>query len=65
MKIIWKDNIGRDLYEESVVAENVDKYVGQELVKLHNGRYWNADSDSYLKLVEDDYKLYGGYEGLQ
>lgn len=61
MKIIWKDNFDRDLYTEIVVAENVDETVGKELVKLHNDRYWNGQSDSYLALVEDDYVLYDGY----
>lgn len=61
MKIIWKDNFDRDLYTETVVAENVNEHVGKELVKLHNDRYWNGQSDSYLALVEDDYVLYDGY----
>lgn len=64
MKIIWKDNFGRDLYTEKVVAENVDKYVGQVLVDLHNDKFWNGHSDSYLALVEDDYELYDGYADL-
>jgi hypothetical protein len=64
VKIIWKDNFGRDLYSEKVVAENVDKHVGQELVKLHNEKHWDGNSDSYLALVENDYELYDGYADL-
>jgi len=64
VKIIWKDNFDRDLYSEVVVAENVDKYVGQDLVKLHNDKYWDGQSNSYLALVEDDYELYDGYADL-
>lgn len=64
MKIIWKDNYDRDVYAETVVAENVDKYVGKELVKLHNDKNWDEHADSYLALVDDDYKLYDGYADL-
>lgn len=64
LKIIWKDNFGRDLYSEKVVAENVDKYVGQDLVQLHNDKHWHCESNSYLALVEDDYELYDGYADL-
>ena len=48
MKIITKDNFNRDLYTEVVVAENVDKYVGQNLVKLHNDKYWDGNSETIL-----------------
>lgn len=61
MKIVTKDNFDRDLFVELIVAENVNKVYGEELVKLHNERYWKNESDSYLALVEDDYELYNGY----
>lgn len=64
MKIVIKDNFGRDLYSEMVVAENVSKYFGEQLVELHNEMYWNEHSYHYLALVEDDYELYDGYADL-
>lgn len=64
MKIIWADNFDRDVYAEKVVAENVDEFVGAELVKLHNDKHWGGHSDSFLKLVEDDHVLYDGYADL-
>lgn len=64
MKIVTKDNFDRDLYSESVVAENVTKCFGEQFVELHNDRYWKDHSDSYLELVEDDYELYDGYADL-
>lgn len=62
MKIVTKDNFGRDLYTEVVVAENVNEYLGQELVDLYNKKHWNEYSKEYLALVEDDYELYNGYK---
>lgn len=64
MKIVTKDNFGKDLFEEQLVAENVNKFYGEELVKSHNDRYWKSESSSYLALVEDDYELYNGYLDL-
>jgi len=64
MKIVTKDNFDRDVFEEQLVAENVNKYFGEQLVELHNERYWKEHSDSYLTLVEDDYELYNGYADL-
>lgn len=61
MKIITKDNYGRDLYMERVVAENVNPYYGEKFVQLFNDKYWTETSDDYLALVENDYKLYDGY----
>lgn len=61
MKIITKDNFGRDLFTERVVAENVNKHEGEVLVKLWNDKYWTEYSDSYFALVEDEYVLYDGY----
>lgn len=64
MKIITKDNFSRDLFTEQVVAENVNKYIGEQLVKQWNEKHWNEQSDYYLELVEDDYELYDGYADL-
>ena len=64
MKIVTKDNFGRDFYAERVIAENVPKYFGEQFVELHNEMYWKEHSDYYLALVEDDYELYDGYADL-
>lgn len=64
MKIITKDNFGRDLFKEKLIAENVNTVIGQQMVKEWNEKYWNDHSDYYLALVEDDYKLYDGYAEL-
>jgi hypothetical protein len=64
MKIITKDNFNRDLFAEKVIAENVNKFIGNQLVKEWNYKYWDEHSDIYLALVEDDYKLYNGYDEL-
>jgi hypothetical protein len=64
MKIITKDNFCRDLFTETVIAENVNRHFGEQLVKAWNDRYWNEHSDYYLELVEDNYRLYDGYADL-
>lgn len=64
MKIIWKDNFGRDAYAEEVVADNVHAETGRVMVDMHNAKFWDGESDSYLALVEDDYVLYDGYADL-
>lgn len=64
MKIITKDNFSRGLFAEQIVAENVNEYIGKQLVEQWNKRYWHEQSDYYLELVEDDYELYDGYADL-
>lgn len=64
MKIITKDNFCRDLFTEKVVAENVNHFIGEQIVKSWNDRHWNEHSDYYLELVEDNYTLYDGYEEM-
>jgi hypothetical protein len=64
MKIITKDNFDRDLFTEKIIAENVNKFIGEQLVKEWNDKYWTEHSDIYLALVNDDYKLYDGYADL-
>ncbi|MCP1159349.1 hypothetical protein [Bacillus infantis] len=64
MKIITKDNFGRELFREKVIAENVNEVIGEQLVNKWNDKYWTEQSDFYLKLVEDDYILYDGYAEL-
>ena len=62
MKIVTKSNYNEELYVEKVIAENVDKYFGELLVKEYNNRYWNENSGDYLALVEDSYECYDGYK---
>lgn len=62
MKIVTSDNFDRDVFAEQVIAENVSEYIGTQLVEEWNNKYWTGQSDFYLKLVEDDYVLYDGYE---
>jgi hypothetical protein len=64
MKIVTKDNFSRDLFTEQVVAENVNRYIGEQLVNSWNDKHWDERSDYYLELVEDDYVLYNGYANL-
>lgn len=52
MKIVGTYN--REYIADFLVAENVDKYLGWQIVE-----YLNSDtSDTYFSLVEDNYKLY-------
>lgn len=64
LKIIIKDNFDRDIFAEEVIAENVNEYLGKELVGEWNNKHWHDYSSYYLELVDDDYKLYNGYEDL-
>jgi hypothetical protein len=64
MKIVTKDNFDRDLFTEQVVAENLSEFIGKQLVTEWNKKHWNEGSDSYLELVDDNYKLYDGYAAL-
>lgn len=64
MKIITKDNFGRDLFIEHEIAENVNEFIGEQMVNAWNDKHWNEHSDFYLALVEDDYELYNGYREL-
>ncbi|MCP1159307.1 MULTISPECIES: hypothetical protein [Bacillus] len=64
MKIITKDNFCRDYFTEELIAENVNQYLGEQMVKEWNDRHWDEQSSYYLALVEDDYELYDGYADL-
>lgn len=61
MKIVTKDNFCRDLFTETLVAEKVNEVIGKQMVLEWNNKHWNDNSDYYLALVEDEYKLYDGY----
>lgn len=57
MKIVLTDNYDRELYDEKVIAENVNERTGKKIVDLLNDDLKRFDED-YYKLVEDDYKLF-------
>jgi hypothetical protein len=58
MKIIKKDNFGRDYISDYLVAENVGSYYGEEIVKFLNARFGGDESPDFFELVESDYELY-------
>jgi hypothetical protein len=62
MKIVTKDNFDRDLFTEEVIAENVNKVIGTQMVELWNDTNWNEKSSYYLELVEDTYEPYDGWK---
>lgn len=64
MKIVTKDNFCRDLFKEDIIAENVNEFIGKQMVKEWNNRHWDSHSDYYLELVNDNYVPYDGYKEL-
>ena len=64
MKIITRSNFDLELYREEVVAENVNEYIGKQLIETWNFKYQNDSSLEYLALVEDDYVPNDGYKEL-
>jgi hypothetical protein len=64
VKIITKDNFDRDLFTEKVIAENVNEFIGKQMVQTWNYQNWKANSEFYLALVDDNYKCYDGYKEL-
>ena len=65
MKIVCASNFNLDLYQETIVAENVSGFWGKELVDTWNQNRATDDGPDYLRLVEDDYELYDGYADLR
>ena len=65
MKIVCTSNFNLDLYQEQVVAENVNVFFGKELVDTWNQKHATGGGPDYLRLVEDDYELYDGYADLR
>jgi len=58
MKIVIIDNFGREGpgYDDTLVAENVNKPYGEKIVELLNKGEWEGSNDFYT-LQEDDYHL--------
>lgn len=64
MKIIGKDNFGRESVSDFLVCEKVrNNYVGKVMVDALNAR-GGDDGPTFFELVEDDYKLWGGMAEL-
>lgn len=58
MKIICVDNLNRDTYDDKLVCENIDRHYGEIVVNTLNDKLSGEHSESYFRLVEDDYVLY-------
>lgn len=63
-KIIRKDNFDRDVFTETVVAQNVPAHTAEEMVQAWQKEHWHSHSDSYLAVVDNDYVLYDGYKEM-
>ncbi|MCA1021545.1 hypothetical protein [Halobacillus litoralis] len=61
MKIINKDNFGRETEPDYLVAENVNERNGKRIVWLLN-QDEPENTPNYYVLVEDDYRLSKGLE---
>ena len=57
MKIIWTDNFNRETVSEKLVAAMVRKHEAPIILKALQATCSHG-SDSWYKLVEDDYVLY-------
>lgn len=57
MKIICVDNYDREIYDDVLIAENVHKGYGKEIVDLLNNSPKRVDGD-YFRLVDDNHKLF-------
>lgn len=56
MKLIYTDNYNRELYDDRLIAENLDKINGKDIADELNGLM--RDDNFYYILVEDDYVLF-------
>ena len=56
MKIIKADNYNRELLNDELIVENLDKEKGEKIVDELNKL--NRDDEIYYQLVKDDYELF-------
>lgn len=63
MKIIAVDNFAREYIADTLIAENVNEYMGKRIVDLLNDKE-NEHSQDFYRLVPDDYVLWRGMEEL-
>ena len=64
MKIVCKDNFGRDIVSDTLVCENVNEYYGKFLVNILNEKYGGEYSEDFFTLEDDNYKLYDAYDNM-
>lgn len=57
MKIIKVDNYDREIYDDVLIAENINESYGNIIIKFLNSDPTRYDGD-YFRLVEDKYKLF-------
>lgn len=58
MKIVKVDNFGRDTVDDILICENVTGFYGEMMVNALNNALSGEHSDSYFRLVSDDYKIH-------
>ncbi|WP_064199127.1 hypothetical protein [Brevibacillus brevis] len=63
MKIIAVDNFAREYIADTLIAENVNEYMGKRIVDALNDKQ-HENSQDFFKLVSDDYVLWRGMEEL-
>ena len=56
MKLIYTDNYNRELYNDRLIAENLNKINSKEIADELNGLL--RDDNFYYLIVEDDYVLF-------
>ena len=56
VKIIKADNYNRELLNDELIVENLDKEKGEKIVDELNKL--NRDDEIYYQLVKDDYELF-------
>ena len=58
MKIICVDNFDRESKSDSLVCENVNKYMGETITEFLIEKFSGDSSTEFFRLVENDHKLY-------
>ena len=57
MKIITADNMNRDYFNETLIAENVNDSYAEAIAEFLNKKYRHENSENCFKAVPDDHKL--------
>jgi len=63
LKIIAVDNFDREYVADTLIAENVNEYMGKRIVDALNEKEHESSQD-FFRLVPDDYVLWRGMEEL-
>jgi hypothetical protein len=65
LKIIGKDNFGRESVADFLVCDNVaNDYVGKVMVGALNDKLGGESANCFFELVPADHKLWGGMAEL-